>query len=128
MLGAITIGRLYVACKRPTDHESVKKPLPHLQFAVLAILSTAPLAGQELRVRLSDLGVAKSGPAFYRLMARLEEAGLVAGWYEQEVIAGQALRERRYRVTSSGLRARDATARFHQDVIATYSGQAEAHA
>ena len=82
------------------------KPLPHLQFAVLAVLSAAPLAGRELRTRLSELGIVKSGPAFYRLMARLEESGLVTGWYEREVVDGQAVRERLYRVTPLGLRAR----------------------
>ena len=106
----------------------MKKPLPHLQFAVLGVLSAAPLAGRELRARLAELGVSKSGPAFYRLMARLEESGFVAGWYEQEVVGSQAFRERRYRVTASGMTARDETARFHQQVIAAYSGKAEAHA
>ncbi len=77
-------------------------PLPHLQFAVLGVLGAGDLPGREIRSELGQLGVDKSGPAFYRLMARLEESGLVEGRYEQEVVSGQMLRERRYRATAEG--------------------------
>ena len=64
------------------------RPLPHLQFAVLAALGSTKRAGREIREELRALDLKKSGPAFYRLMTRLEEAGFVEGWYEQEVVDG----------------------------------------
>ena len=99
------------------------KPLPHLQFAVLGALSATSLTGRELRTALEKLSVKKTGPAFYRLMARLEERGLVRGWYEQEVVDGQVLRERRYEVTTEGRSARDETAAFHQRVMSAFSSE-----
>ncbi len=96
-------------------------PLPHLQFAVLGVLGAGELPGREIRSELADLGVDKSGPAFYRLMARLEESGLVEGWYEQEVVSGQMLRERRYRATAEGLTARDRTADWHRSVMSSFA-------
>ena len=97
------------------------KPLPHLQFAVLGVLGAGDLPGREIRAQLDSLGVEKSGPSFYRLMARLEESGLVDGWYEHEVVRGQILRERLYRSTAAGRRARDRTADFHQSVISSFT-------
>lgn len=94
--------------------------LPHLQFAVLGVLGAGELPGRRVRAELARLGVEKSGPAFYRLMARLEESGLVEGWYDQEVIDGQILRERVYRATVDGRTARDQTASFHRSVISSY--------
>ena len=35
-------------------------------------------------------------------MARLEDAGLVAGQYEQKVVDGQIIKERRYALTPRG--------------------------
>ena len=96
-------------------------PLPHLQFAVLGVLGTGNLSGREVRAQLERLGVEKSGPAFYRLMARLEESELVEGWYEHEVVEGQMLRERLYRATAEGRMARDRTADFHRSVMSSYA-------
>ena len=95
--------------------------LPHLQFAVLGVLGAGDLPGRKVRTQLEALGVEKSGPAFYRLMARLEESGLVEGWYEQEVVEGQMLRERVYRATAEGRTARDSTADFHRGVISSFA-------
>jgi len=93
---------------------SIKLPLiTHLQFLVLEALSIDEQAGRQLRSLLSSVGVRNSGPAFYQMMARLEEAGLVEGWYEQTIIAGQNLKERRYRLTRAGLRAVSDTRAFY---------------
>lgn len=95
---------------------SIKLPLiTHLQFLVLEALSVDEQAGRQLRSLLSSVGVRNSGPAFYQMMARLEEAGLVEGWYEQTIIAGQNLKERRYRLTRAGLRAVSDTRAFYLD-------------
>ena len=97
-------------------------PLPHLQFAVLCVLAGESISGREVRSRLASLDLEKSGPAFYRLMARLEEAKLVSGWYEQEVIDRQIVRERFYQATAAGRRARNQTARHHRRIIAQFDG------
>jgi DNA-binding PadR family transcriptional regulator len=91
-------------------------PLPeitHLQFLVLAILTDGELAGREVRDRLAEAGERKSGPAFYQFMARLEAAGFVEGWYDQKVVDGQIIKERRYRVTGAGSKAFEDTRDFY---------------
>ena len=98
-------------------------PLPHLQFAVLGILGARKRPGREIREELRDLGLKKTGPTFYRLMTRLEESGLVEGWYEQEVVDGQMLRERVYRGRPAGVRAWQRTSDFHLAVIGRFSAK-----
>ncbi len=99
-----------------------ERPLPHLQFAVLGALGTTKRSGREIRDELRALNLEKSGPAFYRLMTRLEEAGFVEGWYEQEVVDGQIFRERVYRAMPPGERAWRRTRDFHLAVIQRHSG------
>jgi len=91
--------------------------LSHLQFLVVGLLTGGPLSGRDLRVRLRDFGVRRSGPGFYQLMARLEDAGLVEGAYRQDVIEGQIIRERHYAITSQGSQAWEASRRFYVDAI-----------
>lgn len=93
------------------------RPLPHLQFAVLGALGSAKRTGREIREELRALDLKKTGPAFYRLMTRLEEAGFVEGWYEQEVVDGQIFRERVYRARPEGERVWRRTRDFHLAVI-----------
>jgi DNA-binding PadR family transcriptional regulator len=91
-----------------TRQKGVTMSLPeltHLQFLILAILLDGELAGRALRERLAEEGIAKNGPAFYQLMARLEDGKWVEGWYDQKVTEGQVARERRYKVTASGAAA-----------------------
>lgn len=97
------------------------RPLPQLQFAVLGILGASKRPGREVRAELQDLGIRKAGPPFYRLMLRLEEAGLVEGWYEQEIVNGQMHRERVYRARVSGIKAWKATRDLHLAVIRRFS-------
>ena len=63
--------------------------LSHLQILVLECLGTQKRPGRELRQLLTQSGTKKSGPAFYQLMARLEEAGLVEGEYSQKIVEKQ---------------------------------------
>lgn len=60
-----------------------------------------------------DSAVRNSAPAFYQMMARLEASDLVEGWYDQKLVAGQNVKERRYRLTPDGERAFEATRSFH---------------
>jgi DNA-binding PadR family transcriptional regulator len=80
--------------------------LSHLQALVLAISSEGGEQwGKEFREKLAVRGCRMSGPAFYQLMARMEEAGLVRGSYETKIIKGQTLKQRRYRPTGEGQKA-----------------------
>lgn len=87
--------------------------LSHLQFAVLEVLGTAEMSGKDLRIGLGGLGLKKSGPAFYQMMARLEEAKFVDGWYNQQIIDGQIIKERQYKITGHGIRALNQAKRFY---------------
>jgi DNA-binding PadR family transcriptional regulator len=79
--------------------------LTHLQFLVLAVLLRGDVRGRDLRASLRDAGVRQSGPAFYQMMALLEDGGYVSGWYDQRVVDGQILRERHYKVLAKGAKA-----------------------
>ena len=98
-------------------------PLPYLQFAVLGILKGGRQSGLDIRRELARLNIGKTGPAFYRLMSRMEESGLVEGWYEQEVVDGQIFRERVYRSLPLGARAWNQTRNFHLTVIRRFAGK-----
>ncbi len=98
--------------------------LTGLQFLIMETIGARKMLGAELRERLKERKVHKTGPAFYQLMARLEEAKLVEGWYEQEVIDGQIIKQRCYRVTGLGERTRRATLEFY----AQFSGKGMAYA
>jgi Transcriptional regulator PadR-like family len=79
--------------------------LTNTQYLVLSLLMEEELPGRRLREKLGDHGQRSSTPAFYQFMARLEEAGHVQGRYEQKLIGGQAVKERIYTITGSGVRS-----------------------
>ena len=94
----------------------MSKSLPvitHLQVLVLEAVSESDEIGRDLRDRLAGHGVRNSAPAFYQMMGRLEETGFVEGWYEQRLVAGQNIKERRYRITRRGRRALAETRAFY---------------
>ena len=91
--------------------------LSHLQFAVLGALLGGERRGLDLRRHLGQLRVRHSGPAFYQMMSRLEDAGLVEGWYTQKVVAGQIIKERNYTVTAAGRRAWNEARAFYLEQI-----------
>jgi DNA-binding PadR family transcriptional regulator len=88
-------------------------PITHLQFLVLDALSAAERAGRDLRALLATHGIRNTAPAFYQMMARLEAARLVDGRYDQKVVNGQLLKERRYRILADGRRALAETRSFY---------------
>jgi DNA-binding PadR family transcriptional regulator len=90
----------------------------HLQFQILAILMGQQLSGQSVRDELRSQGIRKSGPGFYQLMARLEDAGFVQGWYELNEIDGQVVKERWYKLTAAGNRAVSRTREFYLNQFA----------
>ena len=88
--------------------------ITHLQFLVLHALRSGTRRGLALRELLRRHGVRRSGPAFYQMMARLEDAGLVEGRYERRVHEGHAVKERRYEITRAGAAAWEATRAFYR--------------
>jgi DNA-binding PadR family transcriptional regulator len=91
-------------------------PLPditHLQFLLLTALLDGERSGRELRGLLEQERHRKSAPAFYQLMARMEDAKLVKGRYDQKVVEGQIIKERVYEITASGVAAAEAVREFY---------------
>lgn len=103
--------------------------ITHLQFLVLGLLKDGSALGRAVRRDLARHGARRSGPGFYQMMARLEDAGLVAGEYDQKVVDGQIIKERRYTLTPAGARAWSATRDFYLSTIADIErGKAPARA
>jgi DNA-binding PadR family transcriptional regulator len=102
--------------------------LSHLQVLVLECLGTHKISGRELRNLLAKNGAKKSGPAFYQLMARLEDAGFVEGEYSRKIVEGQIIKERWYRVTGQGERALQHTLDFYSSRQAATQTGAPQHA
>jgi DNA-binding PadR family transcriptional regulator len=94
--------------------------ITHLQFLVLGLLRGGDKTGRHVRRALARHGIRRSAPAFYQMMARLEDARLVAGEYDQKIVDGQIIKERRYRLTSRGEAEWAATRAFYTDAIAEY--------
>ncbi len=97
--------------------------LSHLQFLVAGILRGRAMPGRVLRDELEARGVRRGGPAFYQMMARMEDVGLVSGTYHQEIIEGQIIRERHYELTAEGLRAWNTSRDFYLSTIRGFEGR-----
>src|SRR4051812_40061641 len=92
--------------------------LTHLQFLVLGhLMGCDELSGRALREKLAESEVHRTGPAFYQLMARLGDAGFVEGRYDQKVVDGQILKERRYRITGDGVAVLDEVRDFYLENV-----------
>ena len=100
--------------------------LSNLQFLVLGILRSGPLTGHVIRDQLAEFGFRKTGPAFYQLMSRLEDAAFVDGWYTQEIVQGQIIRERNYTLQPGGAAAWEVNRDFHIRVIQRFDGAEDA--
>jgi hypothetical protein len=98
--------------------------LTHLQFLVISELLRGAARGRDLRMRLRAADVRQSGPAFYQMMAGLEDAGFVSGRYEQQIVEGQIIRERHYKVLTSGGTAWKASRDFYRRTAARRGGLA----
>jgi len=94
--------------------------ITHLQFLVLAALRREPRFGRHVRRELSVRGVRRTAPAFYQMMARLEDAGLVLGEYDQKIVQGQIIKERRYTLTVAGEEAWKATRDFYVESFSEF--------
>jgi len=102
--------------------------ITHLQFLVLGNLLEGIRTGQEIRDRLKTQGARKTGPAFYQMMGRLEDSGFVRGEYDQQVIDGQIIKQRRYRITAVGKRAWTRSRDFYLESIRGFEDEGLANA
>jgi DNA-binding PadR family transcriptional regulator len=103
--------------------------ITHLQFLVLGLLREGERPGRFVRRALAKRGIARSAPAFYQMMARLEDAGFVDGAYDQKIIDGQIIKERRYTLTAAGEQAWTSTRAFYTEAIAEFDARVrDAHA
>jgi DNA-binding PadR family transcriptional regulator len=96
-------------------------PLPditHLQFLLLTALLDGEQSGRTLRAILEREGHRKSTPAFYQMMARLEDAKYVGGRYEQKTVEGQTIKERVYKITGAGTSALAVVRDFYANLLA----------
>src|SRR5512144_1726822 len=91
--------------------------LTHLQFLVVSRILAGSASGRELREYMKDEGVRQSGPAFYQMMAALEDGGIVSGWYEQQIVDAQIIRERHYKLLAPGITAEKASREIYTRVI-----------
>jgi DNA-binding PadR family transcriptional regulator len=100
-------------------------PLPrltHRQYLIVNVLVRQSAPGRAIRDRLRAAGVKQSGPAFYQLMSGLEDRGFVSGWYEQQIVGGQIIRERHYKVLAAGTRALGESRSFYRRAASTRPG------
>ena len=74
------------------------------------------MKGRELRAALKAEGVLKSAPAFYQMMARLEDAGFVSTRKTSKVIEGTTIHEQNYKMTGHGARALRETSNFYSNL------------
>lgn len=92
--------------------------LTHLQFYVLSVLMDGQKSGREVRGLLArEHSQKKTRAAFYQLMARLEEAKLIKGWYESKHVAGNTIKERRYEILGAGAQAFEDQTAFYFDTV-----------
>jgi len=95
------------------SHADRLPTITHLQFLVLGLLGDGPRSGRHIRAELGRHAVRRTSPAFYQMMARLEDAGFIEGWYDQKVVEGQLIKERHYCLRPAGVRAWRATRDFY---------------
>ncbi|HVT40760.1 MAG TPA: hypothetical protein VHE78_17100 [Gemmatimonadaceae bacterium] len=99
-----------------STHSPKLPSISHLQFLALGVLLSGEQPGRLIRDAARGFGVRRSAAAFYQMMARIERAGLVEGWYEQITVGDQAVTERRYRITTGGRKAWAQARAFYMEV------------
>lgn len=77
--------------------------LTHLRVFILAKLGDdGPVSGRQLQQALQDIGNSPSRQAFYEMMGKLADSGLVAAESRQEDVHGYKVRLTFYSLTEEG--------------------------
>lgn len=108
--------------RSPVGLEGAKGAVPelnHLQLFVIKSVEIDAHSGMFIRALLSELGEEKSLAAFYQFMSRLEEQGMLEGWYETESIDGQTIKSRHYSATLEGKAQLKKVRMFYRPVVRT---------
>lgn len=89
--------------------------LTHLQFLILRNLWGRTSPGHWLRDLLErEWPQLLSDPAFYQLMARLEDSGWATGEYRTRQVGERTIKERWYRITPEGKAEVKTVAEFYR--------------
>ncbi len=90
----------------------------HLQFLVLDAVDRGQAFSRQIRDVLKAYGQGEKHPAFYMLLRRMEEAGLLEGSRHSQVVEltgrMQHLREKVYRLTEKGAQQHRSCLAFYQ--------------
>lgn len=89
--------------------------ISHLQFAVLdqLVRRTRGASSDRIRCLMSEIGAEREGPAFYQLMKRLEDAGLLVSSPQEFNVGGGKVIRTHYRITVEGKTAWRDTLQFY---------------
>jgi hypothetical protein len=94
--------------QRPARSQARQPELPrltHLQFIVLRLAAVpGGLAGRDVREQVKPYSGSAALSAFWKTMARLEQAGYLTGSYEFS-LGDRGPMMRRYRTTAAGVKA-----------------------
>lgn len=98
------------------------EPIPHLQFLIIAIMGAKKMSGRDIRDQMKLQGAHKTKAAAYQLFARMVDAGLLEGDWEEWQEDGETYRRKVFKVTGEGLRAYDRTRHFFEQPLAAVPG------
>ncbi len=65
---------------------------------MLRLLRPGSMSGRQLRIAMEGEGVKKSGPAFYMLVSRAIDEGLIESWDNPKIVSGVAIQERWFKI------------------------------
>ena len=99
-----------------------REPLPHLQFLIIAIMGPKKMSGRDIREAMRAQGAHKTKAAAYQLFARMVDAGLLEGDWEEWLEDGETYRRKVFRVTGEGHLASDRTRDFYQQPLVAFAG------
>jgi DNA-binding PadR family transcriptional regulator len=83
------------------------------RIKILSILDRGERSGRRTRQCLDQCGYRMSGPDFYGITARMEDDGLIEGWYVSRMIDGHKTMQRFHRITDKGRKALEESKSTH---------------
>jgi len=98
-----------------------REPLPHLQFLIIAIMGHRKMSGRDIREAMKAQGAHKTKAAAYQLFARMVDAGLLEGDWEEWLEDGETYRRKVFKVTGQGHLAYDRTRDFYEKPLVAFA-------